>query len=178
MAEQMESPHNPSPAPPPRQRVRGPVLVGVMPGQPALVVRQAADLAYSLGVELLLAHVEVDRYLVGGAEDDAGASAPLDPDGVDEEDGDDALRARIADELAAGDVKWNYLRLAGEPARALGRLAADRHACVVVVGTREGGFEARLEEILKGSLAAHLSHRQKCPVLVIPLDPHSNKDRP
>lgn len=98
-------------------------------------------------MELVLAHVDVDRCLVGGVKDHGGASAPIDPygldpggldvEGPDDEDSAYGLRTRIAEELAAGDVQWNYVRLAGKPARALGRLAADRHACVVVVGARE-----------------------------------------
>lgn len=176
MPEPEHKPLTPSPATLPRQRLSGPVIVGVVPGQPAAVIRKAADLAYSLGVLLLLAHVDVDRYPVSGKPDDGRASALIDPGGLEEDEGTEILRTHLAGELASGDVPWEYVQLAGEPAKALGWLATDRHACFVVVGTREGGFEARLEEILKGSLAVRLSHRQKCPVIVIPLSPHSNWD--
>ncbi|MCQ9163950.1 universal stress protein [Arthrobacter sp. STN4] len=175
------------PAPLPHQKMTGPVVAGVVPGQPAIVIRQAAALAYSLGVGLVFAYVDVTRYLVeehGGADD---TSAPIDPDGVDEPDDVEgaarAIRERISAELGAGDrgdagagdtePDWSLVTLAGEPARSLARFAESVHACVIVVGTRERGVGARLEEFLIGSVAVHLTHRQHRPVLVIPLDPHA-----
>lgn len=169
--------HDPQPAPPPptgdgdAHRIRGAVLAGVVPGQPPAVVRRAAELAYSLGVELVLAHVDVTRVQTGAA----GTSAPIDPDGVEEEsDGTgNLLRSVFAKELAHYDLRWSFVQLAGEPAKALGQLAARVHASFIVVGTRERGVGARIEEILTGSVSVHLAHRQGCPVLVVPLGPHS-----
>ncbi len=172
------------PAPLPRQRLAGPVVVGVTPRQPAIVIRQAAALAYSLGVGLVFAYVDVTRYMVqehDGADD---TSAPIDPDGVDEPDDVEgaarSLRETIGAELGGGDAvgaepRWSFVTLAGEPARALGRFAESVHACVIVVGTREGGVGSRLENFLVGSVAVHLTHRQHRPVLVIPLAPRSGK---
>lgn len=167
------------PAPMPHQRMSGPVVAGVVPGQPAIVIRQSAALAYSLGVGLVFAYVDVTRYLIedhDGADDTSG---PIDPDGVDEPDDAEgaarSIRERIGTELAGDETSWSFVTLAGEPARALARLAESVHACVIVVGTRERGVGARLEEFLIGSVAVHLTHRQHRPVLVIPLDPHPGK---
>lgn len=170
------------PAPMPHQRMAGPVVAGVVPGQSAIVIRQSAALAYSLGVGLVFAYVDVTRYLVeehDGADD---TSAAIDPDGVDERDDVEgaarSIKERISTELGDGESGaaepgWSFVTLAGEPARSLARLAESVHACVIVVGTRERGVGARLEEFLIGSVAVHLTHRQHRPVLVIPLDPHA-----
>ena len=37
------------------------------------------------------------------------------------------------------------------------------------VGSRRGGLRSSMHEVLGGSVAAHLSHRQPRPVVVIPL---------
>ncbi|WP_427017368.1 universal stress protein [Pseudarthrobacter sp. P1] len=167
------------PAPQPRQRMAGPVVAGVVPGQPAIVIRQAAALAYNLGVGLVLAYVDVTRYLVEDHDGGDDTSAPIDPDGVDERDDVEgaaaSIREQMGAELGADDTGWSFVTLAGEPAYALARLAESVHACVIVVGTRERGVGARLEEFLIGSVAVHLTHRQHRPVLGIPLDPHPIK---
>ena len=174
------------PAPLPRQRLAGPVVAGVIPGQPAIVIRQAAALAYSLGVGLVFAYVDVTRYMVQENDRADDISAPIDPDGVDEPDDAEgaarSLRETIEAELGDGEgvgaePRWSFVTLAGEPARALGRFAESAQACVIVVGTRERGVGARLEEFLVGSVAVHLTHRQHRPVLVIPLDPRLGKGR-
>ena len=122
------------PAPLPRQRLAGPVVAGVV-----------------------FAYVDVTRYMVqehDGADD---TSAPIDPDGVDEpDDAEGAARslketigAELGDGEAAGaEPRWSFVTLAGEPARALGRFAESVHACLIVVGTREGGVGSRLENFL------------------------------
>jgi nucleotide-binding universal stress UspA family protein len=168
----------------PREKLTGPVVVGVVPGQPDIVIRQSAALAYSLGVGLVFAYVDVTRYLIQDHDGAAYSSAPIDPDGVDEPDDAEgaalSIRESIGAELGTGEGEdpepdWELVTLAGEPARALGRLAERVQACMIVVGTRERGVGARLEEFLIGSVAVHLTHRQHRPVLVIPLDPHPGK---
>lgn len=154
------------------RRITGPVLVGVVPGQPLAVARRAADLAFSLGVELVCAYVDVTTYL---AEEPGGRAEarPLDPDGVDDdiEGISAAIKERLREALDATGVRWSFMTLAGDPARALGRLAESEDASVIVVGTRERGLGARFEELLVGSVAVHLTHRQHRPVLVVPLAP-------
>lgn len=151
--------------------VSGPVLVGIVPHQPAAVLRRAAEVALSAGVELVCAYVDVASYPVPG--DVAGAAQPIDPDGIDDDAGPlaEGIRSWIASELGGLPLGWRYVTLAGQPARALARCADVIDAAMIVVGTREGGLGARLEELLTGSVAVHLTHRQRRPVLVVPLDP-------
>ena len=164
------------------RRMTGPVLAGVVPGQPLEVVHRAAELAHSLGVELVCAYVDVTTYLAEEADGRADAR-PIDPDGVDDDvEGIGAgIRERLRDTLGAGSVRWSFTTLSGDPARALGRLAESLGASVIVVGTRERGLGARFEELLVGSVAVHLTHRQHRPVLVVPIGPqgrhHSTEDR-
>ncbi|WP_307036653.1 universal stress protein [Arthrobacter sp. B3I4] len=160
------------------QRITGPVLMGVVPGQPLAVAHRAADLAFSLDVELVCAYVDVTTYL---AEEPGGRAEarPLDPDGVDDdiEGISAATKERLREALDGTGVRWSFVTLAGDPARALGRLAESADASVIVVGTRERGLGARFEELLVGSVAVHLTHRQHRPVLVVPLAPQPKQPK-
>jgi len=173
MNERAKDTHTAGPAYVPR-KISGPILMGVVPGQPLAVAHRAAELAYSLGVKLICAYVDVTSYLA--EEPDGRAEAlPIDPDGID--DDIEGISAEINEHLAAAlqgaGVDWSFVTLAGDPARALGRLAESTDTSVIVVGTRERGLDARFEELLVGSVAVHLTHRQHRPVLVVPLAPHS-----
>ncbi|HKU34586.1 MULTISPECIES: universal stress protein [Paenarthrobacter] len=173
MNEPAKDTHPAGPAYVPR-KISGPVLMGVVPGQPLAVAHRAAELAYSLGVKLICAYVDITSYLA--EEPDGRAEAlPIDPDGIDDDiEGISAgISEHLADALQDAGIDWSFVTLAGDPARALGRLAESTDASVIVVGTRERGFGARFEEILVGSVAVHLTHRQHRPVLVVPLAPHT-----
>lgn len=156
------------------RRITGPVLMGVVPGQPLAVAHRAAELAYSLNVKLICAYVDVTAYLA--EEPDGRVEAlPIDPDGIDDdiEGISAAIAERLQEALGGSEIRWSFVTLAGDPARALGRLAESTDASVIVVGTRERGLGARFEELLVGSVAVHLTHRQHRPVLVVPLAPHT-----
>lgn len=156
------------------RRITGPVLMGVVPGQPLAVAHRAAELAYSLNVKLICAYVDVTTYLA--EEPDGRVEArPIDPDGIDDDiEGISAgIRERLEEALDASVVRWSFVTLSGDPARALGRLAETADASVIVVGTRERGIGARFEELIVGSVAVHLTHRQHRPVLVVPLTPRT-----
>jgi nucleotide-binding universal stress UspA family protein len=156
------------------RRITGPVLMGVVPGQPLAVAHRAAELAFSLNVKLICAYVDVTTYLA--EEPDGRVEArPIDPDGIDDDiEGISAgIRERLQDALNGTGVRWSFVTLSGDPARALGRLAETADASIIVVGTRERGLGARFEELLVGSVAVHLTHRQHRPVLVVPLAPHT-----
>jgi nucleotide-binding universal stress UspA family protein len=158
------------------RRITGPVLMGVVPGQPLAVAHRAADLAHSLNVKLICAYVDVTTYLA--EEPDGRVEARLiDPDGIDDDiEGISAgIRERLQDALDGTGVRWSFVTLAGDPARALGQMAESTDASLIVVGTRERGFGARLEELLVGSVAVHLTHRQHRPVLVVPLAGHAKR---
>jgi len=155
------------------RKISGPVLMGVVPGQPLAVAHRAAELAYSLGVKLVCAYVDVTTYLAEEPDGRVEAS-PIDPDGIDDDiEGISAsIAGHLREALDGTGIDWSFVTLAGDPARALGRLAETTDASVIVVGTRERGLGARLEELLVGSVAVHLTHRQHRPVLVVPLAPH------
>lgn len=175
-ANEIRSATGPSPYLP--RRITGPVLMGVVPGQPLAVAHRAAELAHSLNVKLICAYVDVTSYLA--EEPDGRVEAlPIDPDGIDDDiEGISAgIREHLQDALDGSGVRWSFVTLAGDPARALGRLAESADASIIVVGTRERGLGARFEELLVGSVAVHLTHRQHRPVLVVPLPPHTRHHR-
>lgn len=162
------------------------LVIGVVAGQPDAVATQAAALAAQLGARLVCATVDPGRYVVEERPDGGIRSAPLDPDlaeldpGATEPDADpvdrlDRLDPRLDAHLHAlldpTGVAWETRALAGDPARALGRLAETLDAMMIVVGTHEGGLRGTLHELFNGSVAAHLAHRQHRPVVVIPLSP-------
>lgn len=153
----------------------GPILVGVMPGQQPVVVEQAAHVAARAGLPLVCAYADVTVYPVDGTT--GGQAAPIDPDGVAEAQGiPDSLTGTIAEQLAGMEIGWSIVPLAGEPARALARLAADLGASMIVVGTREHKLTAAFKELTSGSVARHLFHRQDVPVLVVPVNPRVPDD--
>lgn len=162
------------PAPLVPGRITGPVLMGVVPGQPLTVAHRAVELAFSLNVKLICAYVDVTSYLA--EEPDGRVEAlPIDPDGIDDDiEGISAgIRERLENAFEGAGIRWSFVTLAGDPARALGQLAESVEASIIVVGTRERGLGARFEELLVGSVAVHLTHRQHRPVLVVPLAPHT-----
>ncbi len=151
--------------------MKNPIVVGVVPGQPAMVRRRAAELAAALDAELVFAYVDVTTFLIPEPREGPPPlplvpGPPLD----DAESVAEQLKAVVAAELDGGGLRWSFQVLEGDPARALGRLAETLDAGMIVVGTRERSLAARLEELLIGSVAAHLTHRQDRPVLVVPVD--------
>ncbi|MGR2752856.1 universal stress protein [Agromyces arachidis] len=175
------------------------LVVGVVAGQPDAVATHAAALAARLGARLVCAAVDAGRYVVDELPDGAIRSAPLDPDlvepdavaaaaAVGSESGatsagtapadriDARLEAHLRALLDPTGVSWETRALAGDPARALARLADALDAMMIVVGTHEGGLRGSLHELFSGSVAAHLAHRQHRPVVVIPLSPVGFED--
>ncbi|UUT36319.1 universal stress protein [Microbacterium elymi] len=152
---------------------RGGILVGVQPGLPDAVLHEAARLARDLHVDLVCAHVDLERYTVGEHLDGSVLTRSIDPDLPDEREGgfDSNLAAHIDEVLAGSGVAWVGRELAGDPGHALGRLAETVDARYIVVGTREATMRETLREFFQGSVASHLAHRQHRPVLVVPLRP-------
>ncbi|MGH1548733.1 universal stress protein [Leifsonia poae] len=79
-----------------------------------------------------------------------------------------AIEAALADADPAPSG-WSVRLLAGDPAKALGRLAAETEARLIVVGTHRRGFSNALENWLAGSVGARLTHDQRTPVVVVPV---------
>lgn len=157
-----------------------PLLVGVVPGQHPEVLQTAATLAQKLSAPLLCAYVDEASYLVEWDPARSAHRLSLHPD----KDDDDIrsltndLKSVIGSAVQGASPEWTLRTLAGDPARALGRLAAEVNAPMIIVGTPERGFGHRITELLNGSVAAWLTHHQSRPVLVVPFRMPAHKDRP
>lgn len=147
-----------------------PVVVAVLPGQHPEVVQTAASLAARLAVPMICAYVDEASYLVEWDPERSAHRLSLHPDTDDDEirATTQKLRSAIESGCAGQDIGWTLRILAGDPARAIGRLAAEANALMIVVGTPEPGLGHRISAALNGSVAAWLSHHQQRPVLIVP----------
>lgn len=162
----------------------GPVVVGVYPGQPVAVVQEGAALAALIDRPLLCAYVTPDSYLTEWERADLRREASLHPSGVTPEDERLAidLAAAITSSLAASPTSaadlhggWVLRMLAGDPSKALARVAAEVDAALIVVGTHQAGFGHAVEEWLSGSVAVQLTRAQQRSVLVVPIGHDSRR---
>jgi nucleotide-binding universal stress UspA family protein len=78
----------------------------------------------------------------------------------------EALNAEAAAAAAQQGVESETLIERGEKADALARVAADRNAAMIVVGSRG---ERPLKGVVLGSVSQKLLHLSETPVLVVPL---------
>jgi nucleotide-binding universal stress UspA family protein len=168
----------------PERSAPAPLLVGVMPKQHPEVLQTAATLAARLSAPLVFAYVDEASYLVEWDPARSAHRLSLHPD-----QNDDDLRAVTSDlkavieEALAGAVpggaplEWTLRTLAGDPARALARLAAESNATMIIVGTSEKGLSHRIAEALSGSVGHWLAHHQSRPVLVVPYRRPAHEDR-
>ncbi|SEA82156.1 universal stress protein [Leifsonia sp. 21MFCrub1.1] len=157
--------------------LQGAVIVGVHRGQDRAVLDEAARLAVEFGRPLLCAYISEDSYLTEWDPSDV-AQESLHPTEVGAGEGEAVLALSAAigsalDEKPERPSSWALRLLAGDPAKALGRLAAEVDARIIVVGTHRRGFSHTLENWLAGSVGAHLMHDQTVPVVVVPV----SKDR-
>ena len=147
-----------------------PLVVGVVPGQHPEVLQTAALLARSLAAPLIFAYVDEASYLVEWDPARSAHRLSLHPD-ADEariRQTTQELRSVLEARCANLGIEWSLRTLAGDPARAIGRLAADANARMIVVGTPERGIGHRISAALNGSVAAWLSHHQERPILIVP----------
>lgn len=160
-----------------------PLVVGVMPNQHPEVLLTAAALAAKLAAPLVCAYVDEASYLVEWDPARSAHRLSLHPD----KDDDDiravtnglkrTIQEAVQDAAVGGArVDWTLRTLAGDPARALGRLAAESNAPMIIVGTSERGLAHRISEALNGSVGAWLSHHQSRPVLVVPYRMPAHQD--
>ncbi|BCW65096.1 universal stress protein [Paenarthrobacter sp. MSM-2-10-13] len=149
---------------------RIPLVVGVLPDQHVEVLQTARTLAEQLGVPLVCAYVDEASYLVEWDPSRETHRMSLHPEKDDEDVAviRDDLGKAIAEAMDGGTADWTLRLLAGDPARALGRLASDIDASMIIVGSPEPGLGHRISEALNGSVAAWLSHHQRRPVLIVP----------
>lgn len=153
----------------PQSRPAHPVIVGVVPGQSPRVVREGARYARLFGAPLLLAHVDVTRFVTYEDPDGYVHTAPINLDLVPGEELISEIRAGAEEALGGADVQWSIEQLVGDPALALKELADDTDARLIVVGTRKRGLGDTIREFFTGSVAARLAHRQQRPVLIVPI---------
>lgn len=151
----------------------GPILVGITPDQPPVVLETAVRFARAFDAELVLAYVDATRMITGFDPDGAMLTTPIDPDS----DGGEptlpaGLEAQLADRLSGAGVRWTVTAVGGEPADALRREADLVQAELIVLGTRDRRWQG-VREFFAGSLAARLAHRQARPVVVVPVSPAS-----
>jgi nucleotide-binding universal stress UspA family protein len=157
-----------------------PLTVGVLPGQHPEVLRTAADLSEKLAVPLLCAYVDEASYLVEWDPSRSAHRLSLHPDADDAEirELSEQLRTEVSAAFEGREITWTFRMLAGDPARALGKVAADAHASMIIVGTTERGLVHRISQALNGSVATWLSHHQDLPVLVVPPRRGSHRELP
>ncbi|BCW80702.1 hypothetical protein NicSoilC5_27210 [Arthrobacter sp. NicSoilC5] len=160
-----------------------PLLVGIMPKQHPEVIQTAATLAARLGAPLVCAYVDEASYLVEWDPARSAHRLSRHPDADDDMlELATELKAQVqatVDKLPGGSPPdWSFRTLTGDAARALGQLAAEVDAPMIIVGTSERGLSHRLSEALGGSVGAWLSHHQSRPVLVVPYRMPAHEDRP
>ena len=150
------------------EEIRGAIVVGLVAGQEPRVVREAARFAKMFGTSLVVATVDMGRYL--SFDDPTGmvptANIQLAQTAARAEN--EAVELETARALNGAEVSWTMRALSGDPAIAIGKLADQISASLIVVGTRRPGLGETLREFFNGSVAARLAHRQTRPVLVVP----------
>ncbi len=145
------------------------VIVGVMPGIGSRVVKEAARYAALLDVPLVAAHVDVTRFVTYEDPDGYVHSAPIDLHTATGAEELDIVKREVAALLEGTGVRWTVQQLVGDPALAIKHLADQIDARLLVVGTRRRGIGESIREFFTGSVAARLAHRQRRPILVVPL---------
>jgi nucleotide-binding universal stress UspA family protein len=152
------------------------VIVGVVPGLPSRVVREAARYAKLFGAPLIAAHVDVTRFVTYEDPDGYVHSAPVDLELAAGTAQLEQVTAEVGTALADSGADWTVRQLVGDPAIALKQLAESSDARLIVVGTRRRGFGETIREFFTGSVAARLAHRQTRPILVVPLGEPAHDD--
>lgn len=152
------------------------VIVGAIPDQPERVLREAARYASMMSAPLIVAHVDVSRFVTYEDPDGYVHSAPIDID-LSTGEAQLTLVRETAERVLSGiAVPWSMQQLVGDPALAIKHLAEKSDARLIVVGTRRRGFGETIREFFTGSVAARLAHRQSRPILVVPLEDPARDD--
>ncbi len=155
------------------------IVVGVTPRQPPMVISSAIRFARQFEAVLVCANVDPGSYVVTEHPDGSIEALPVDPDAPEQtvRPFDRELAGRIRQVTEQAGVQVEFRQLAGDIAHALGRLGDALQAEMIVVGSRHRGVWSGLQEFFSGSVAANLAHRQRRPVVVIPVAPVSAGDR-
>lgn len=144
----------------------GTMVLGVEPGMNAAVLAAAGKLARELHARLVCVYADSGRIMTQKlAAGDLLTSA-----------------GRVSEELAweissvITGVEFETYTVAGDPAKVLSAVAEQLDAQMIVVGTRRAGLRNKMTEIIDGSIAVTLAHKQLRPVLVIPRQPEAAED--
>lgn len=154
----------------------GAVIAAVVPGQSPRVIREAARYAALSGAELVIVHVDTTRFVAFEDPDGYVHTSAVDVAGAASTAALEEVRRLAAEALVGREVSWKVRQEIGDPALALIHLADVLDASLLVVGTRKRGLGESLREFLTGSVAARLTHRQRRPVLVVPLGEPAGAD--
>lgn len=120
-------------------------------------LERSVELAQALGGALIVTSVAPVAFYA------MRTAGPTDPIDSPEEHHDQLLRAR--DFLEPLGVDAEFVEAVGEPADTIVRLAEERRADMIVVGTREPGV---LERILGGgSVSQSVARHAHCDVLIV-----------
>jgi len=146
------------------------IVVGAHARTADTVLSTAARIAARLSAQLVVVWVDDSRVPADPVDGSGrGATVPLDPDEYDDVAVDtsavETAAARLRTEV---QITVDVRVLAGDPGKALARVAADTHAVMIVVGSSNGPA-AGLKAALHGSTASFLMHHQLVPVLVVPV---------
>lgn len=156
---------------------RAVLLAAVVPATANRVLHEATALGAALDADVVAVHVDSSRHVTARHPDGTVDSAPIDPDADDTPDPHalDTLR-RIIDAHTVHGRAVTLWPTAGYPPAEIAHLATHLGARIIVVGTRRPGLAHHVAEFFTGSVAAHLTHRQTRPVLVVPISPGSFAD--
>lgn len=148
------------------------LLVGVEPGQSPSVLEAVIGLAAPTDTKIMCVYVDSGRFVTERLPT-GEIIADTTFDGAEQipQDFPPELAAQLTASFEGHNVRWEARSVAGDPAKALARVAEQLDAQLIAIGTRRPGMRSRMEELMDGSIAVALSHKQSRPVLVVPQSP-------